>query len=58
MAEDGVTEVPRAYVIRRKKLHEDQMITADEVYKFARTRLASYKTLDGGVCFVEESEQW
>lgn len=54
MAEDGVTEVPRAYVIRRKKLHEDQMITADEVYKFARTRLASYKALDGGVCFVEE----
>jgi len=30
------------------------MITAEEVYQFSRTRLASYKALDGGVCFVEE----
>lgn len=51
---NGVDEVPRAYVVRQKKLHETSMITAQEVYQFSRTRLASYKALDGGVCFVEE----
>lgn len=54
IASDGISEVPRAYVIRQKKLREEEMITADEVYKFARVRLASYKALDGGICFVEE----
>jgi len=54
VAANGVDEVPRAYVVRQKKLHETNMINAEEVYKFSRTRLASYKALDGGVCFVEE----
>ncbi|KAK5954363.1 hypothetical protein OHC33_004085 [Knufia fluminis] len=54
VAANGVDEVPRAYVVRQKKLHETSMITAEEVYQFSRTRLASYKALDGGVCFVEE----
>lgn len=54
MAKNGVDEAPRAYVIRRKQLREAEMLTAEEVYRFARTRLASYKAIDGGVCFVEE----
>ncbi|KAK5073520.1 hypothetical protein LTR64_007343 [Lithohypha guttulata] len=54
MAKNGVDEVPRAYVVRRKKTREAEMVTANEVYQFARERLASYKALDGGVCFVED----
>jgi hypothetical protein len=48
---DGITEVPRAYVVR--KIGADaQALTAEAVYHFSRTRLASYKALDGGVVFV------
>lgn len=54
MAKNGTDETPRAYVIRQKKLRETEMITAEQVYEYARTRLASYKAIDGGVCFVEE----
>lgn len=54
MHTNGVDEVPKAYVIRAKKLHTSDLLTAEEVYQFSRTRLASYKALDGGVCFVEE----
>lgn len=54
VAPNGIDEAPRAYVIRKKKLHETEMVTAEDIYQFARTRLASYKALDGGVCFVEE----
>src|SRR5205085_5783103 len=48
---DGITEVPRAYVVR--KIGADtEALTAEAVYHFSRTRLASYKALDGGVVFV------
>lgn len=47
---DGSTEVPRAFVVRA--LGSD--LTAEEVYKFTRRQLASYKALEGGVVFVEE----
>ena len=40
--------------MRRKMATSDSLITADEVYAFARKQLASYKALDGGVVFVEE----
>jgi hypothetical protein len=49
---DGMTEVPRAYVVRRTG-SDASALTAETVYHFARTRLASYKALDGGVVFVE-----
>ncbi|KAJ5107110.1 hypothetical protein N7456_003785 [Penicillium angulare] len=46
-------EVPRAFVVRSRDPSVNRL-TAAEVYKFARERLASYKALDGGVIFVEE----
>ena len=49
---DGITEVPRAYVVRRPG-SDTSALTAEAVYHFARTRLASYKALDGGVVFVD-----
>jgi len=64
MAADGVTEVPRAYVVRRtttsnsttSPVEEKQaaLLTSDEVYDFSRQRLASFKRLDGGVVFVDD----
>lgn len=53
MSTDGVNEVPRAYVVRQKKMHAHECVTAEEIFKFSRERLASYKALHGGVCFVE-----
>lgn len=50
---DGTTEVPRAFIVRSKTPAASRL-TAEEVYKFARSQLASYKALDGGVVFVEE----
>ncbi|CAL5870736.1 uncharacterized protein PFLUO_LOCUS4976 [Penicillium psychrofluorescens] len=50
---DGSGEVPRAFVVRSRD-PKVARLTADEVYTFARKRLASYKALDGGVLFVEE----
>jgi hypothetical protein len=49
---DGVTEVPRAYVVRNTGSGAPRL-TAEAVYHFARPRLASYKALDGGVVFVD-----
>lgn len=54
---DGTGEAPRAFVVRARDSHSPgavSRVTAEEVYKFARQRLASYKALDGGVVFVEE----
>ncbi|RAL06444.1 adenylate-forming enzyme AfeA [Aspergillus ibericus CBS 121593] len=48
---DKGTEVPRAFVV---KSASGTNLTADDVYQFARTRLAGYKALDGGVVFVTE----
>ena len=42
-------ELPRAYVVRRPGTE----VTEEEVFEYARLRLASYKRLDGGVAFVE-----
>lgn len=50
---DGTTEVPRAFVVRSKSPSANRL-TPEEVYSFARSQLASYKALDGGVVFVEE----
>lgn len=50
---DGSTEVPRAFVVRSRDPSVSRL-TAEEVYNFARQHLASYKSLDGGVVFVEE----
>lgn len=50
---DGTGEVPRAFIVRSRDPAVSRM-TAEEVYAFARQRLASYKSLDGGVLFVEE----
>lgn len=51
--QDGTGEVPRAFIVRSREAPH-QATTAEEIYKFARQRLASYKSLDGGVVFVEE----
>lgn len=50
---DGTGEVPRAFVVRSRDSSLNR-VSAEAVYKFARQRLASYKSLDGGVVFVEE----
>ena len=50
---DGSGEVPRAFVVRSRDPSISRL-TAEEVYNYARARLASYKALDGGVIFVEE----
>ena len=57
---DGETELSRAYVVRRRRqadvgmdTEDAEMLSAAEVYQYSRSRLASYKALDGGVCFVE-----
>ncbi|KAJ5690179.1 Nicotinic acid-CoA ligase pyr1 [Penicillium macrosclerotiorum] len=51
---DGSTEVPRAFIVRSRDRTTANRLTAEEVYKFARSQLASYKALDGGIIFVEE----
>ncbi|OJJ71092.1 hypothetical protein ASPBRDRAFT_179133 [Aspergillus brasiliensis CBS 101740] len=48
---DGSSEAPRAYVVRAAA--PGARLGSDEVYDFARQRLAAYKALDGGVFFVE-----
>ncbi|PWY66913.1 ketoacyl-synt-domain-containing protein [Aspergillus eucalypticola CBS 122712] len=48
---DGSSEAPRAYVVRARA--PGARVSSDEVYDFARQRLAAYKALDGGVFFVE-----
>lgn len=55
---EGVGEVPRAFVVvrRNKKTNRSKQapLTEDEIYRYARRHLASYKALDGGVIFVED----
>ena len=49
-----VTEVPRAYVVRRTDLWGcHSPVTSDDVSQFVRQRLASFKALEGGVVFVD-----
>lgn len=50
---DRSSEVPRAFVVRSRDPSVSRP-SAEEIYKFARQRLASYKALEGGVIFVEE----
>ncbi|OQD74784.1 hypothetical protein PENDEC_c009G06929 [Penicillium decumbens] len=50
---DGTGEVPRAFIVRTRDSTIPR-VTADEVYQYARKRLASYKAIDGGILFVEE----
>jgi acyl-coenzyme A synthetase/AMP-(fatty) acid ligase len=47
----GSDEAPRAYVVRSAET--SGKLTSNDVYEFAQQRLASYKALDGGICFVE-----
>ncbi|KAK3329265.1 hypothetical protein B0H66DRAFT_17707 [Apodospora peruviana] len=54
----GVTEVPRAYVVRKHRqgqslLSEKRLASAEDIYDYVRQQLASYKRLDGGVVFVD-----
>ncbi|KAH8658001.1 adenylate-forming enzyme AfeA [Xylariales sp. PMI_506] len=51
MSVDLVTEVPRAYVVKRKGKPES--LVGSEIYDLVRHRLVSYKRLAGGVIFVE-----
>lgn len=50
---DGVGEVPRAFIVRSRD-PSVRRVTAEQVYTYARQQLATYKSLDGGVVFVEE----
>ena len=45
------SEAPRAYIVRRDPKSENP--SAQEVNKFMRERLASYKMLEGGMVFTE-----
>jgi hypothetical protein len=46
-------EAVRAFVVRRQGLTASKL-SADEVYRFSRRQLQSYKALSGGVIFVED----
>lgn len=50
---DGMGEVPRAFVVRSRDPTVCRL-TGEQVYNYARQQLARYKSLDGGVVFVEE----
>jgi len=45
------SELPRAYVVRRPGNGDKP--TTQELHKYMRERLASYKQLDGGIVFVD-----
>lgn len=45
-------EWPRAYIVKRPT-EEGQKLTAEDVQKYMKERLAKYKSLTGGVVFVE-----
>lgn len=54
MHQTRATEVPRAFVVRRSALDVGRgEVSADDIYEFARQRLASYKALEGGIIFVK-----
>jgi len=44
------TEVPRAYIVRAES---ETPVTEQEVMEFVKSRVAQYKQLRGGVCFVQ-----
>jgi hypothetical protein len=46
-------EVPRAFVVRSRDPGVSRL-SGEQVYNYARQHLARYKSLDGGVVFVEE----
>ncbi|XP_067681240.1 uncharacterized protein [Haliotis asinina] len=50
LPEEGVGELPRAYVVKKP----DSTVTEEEISKFVEDNMASYKSLRGGVVFVEE----
>ncbi|KAJ5347615.1 hypothetical protein MYU51_003665 [Penicillium brevicompactum] len=50
---EGLGEVPRAFVVRSRDPSVGRL-TAEQVYNHVRQQLASYKSLEGGVIFVEE----
>lgn len=43
------SEVPRAYVVRRP----GSTLTEEDIRKYSSEKLAKYKSLDGGVKFVD-----
>ena len=53
LREDGITEVPRAYVVPKSE-PEKADLSAAQVYSFARERLIGYKALNGGIRFVDQ----
>jgi 4-coumarate--CoA ligase len=50
IADDAFGEVPRAYVVKKP----DSNITDEEISKYLKARVADFKQLRGGVCFVKE----
>ncbi|CAG8413666.1 unnamed protein product [Penicillium salamii] len=50
---NGLGEVPRAFVVRSRDPTKGRL-TGEQVYRHVRQHLASYKSLEGGVVFVEE----
>lgn len=50
---EGLGEVPRAFVVRSRDPSVGRL-AAEQVYNHVRQQLASYKSLEGGVIFVEE----
>ncbi|XP_071079909.1 uncharacterized protein [Haliotis cracherodii] len=47
---EGVGELPRAYVVKKP----DSSVSKEEIAKFVEDNMASYKSLRGGVEFIEE----
>ena len=60
LLDDGISERPRAYVVLKcaaVQTTSSESIapssTSQDIYDFAKKRLASYKALDGGVFIVD-----
>lgn len=52
-ADDGLNEVPRAYVVAAKAKDKER-ISARDVVEYVKRNAAGYKQLRGGVVFVDE----
>jgi len=50
-ASQGGSEAPRAYAVRRQG---SEKLSSQDIDKFMRERLASYKQLTGGIVFVDQ----
>lgn len=54
LSKEQETELPQAWVVKRKGATEGDALTEQEVLDFVKQNVSSYKQLRGGVVFVDE----